>query len=611
VNDAPKSKLLRTTTVQAFARTMVDVTRRSRAGARREDASEGSSDDGLDDPDEVVVTFDLPDIGDVVGGHYKLVRLLGQGMFGKVYVAERLDVPEHRVALKLLPRSLYAGRNVERELVMLATVGHPNVVQLKDHGTTPDYVWLTMPVYQGETLHERLQKRGPLSPKQAYEIFLPMARGLDALHAAGLRHQDVKPENIFLATFGGRLHPVLLDLGVAAEKDAVFIAGTALYGAPEQVAALSGLPVVMPLSEKMDTYGLAATLLMALVGPKHFPGEKATNRAELAEAQELRTTEPISMGALAEVTGAPRAELEACFKRWLAFSPDDRPSMSELADQLDVLLEPQAEEERREQSRRDRQKRTILWFQIAVAGMLVIGVAGGALVFNQRETLRIAADLDRAKSAGDKNFSELSTCNAAHAEDSKAIAECKAGRDKSLADYKQQLDEVMRSGSTTQAEHARDAQRYLNKLKACDEAATAQRRTCEDEAATLAGQNAREKATLAAQRDEAQRQAEVEKAAAAAREAERDVCRAEKSVCVEERDALKAQVVQVTQVAQVAQVAQRPSLRPGVVPASSGAPAPSTDPSVGPAPKAAPSSGVPSSDVPSPPPQQTIEPKHL
>src|ERR1041384_4977598 len=138
-------------------------------------------------------------------------------MFGKVYVAQRVDVPEHQVALKLLPRSLYAGRNVERELVMLATVGHPHMVQLKDHGTTDEYVWLTMPVYDGETLYDRL-KRGPLDLREAYDIFLPIAHALEALHAAGLRHQDIKPENIFLAVFAGRIHPILLDLGAAAER---------------------------------------------------------------------------------------------------------------------------------------------------------------------------------------------------------------------------------------------------------------------------------------------------------------------------------------------------------------------------------------------------------
>ena len=130
---ASRSKLLRTTTVQAFALTMADPSRRTGVAPR-------SSEAGPDSDPTPAPMLALPDVGDVVGEHYKLVRLLGQGMFGKVYVAQRLDVPEHQVALKLLPRSLYAGRNVERELVMLATVGHPHVVQLKDHGTTdPEY----------------------------------------------------------------------------------------------------------------------------------------------------------------------------------------------------------------------------------------------------------------------------------------------------------------------------------------------------------------------------------------------------------------------------------------------------------------------------------------
>jgi len=157
--------------VAAFAHTIVDDTHRTAVRGKARSSFPGRT--------STPPSVPLPEIGDVVGGHYRLDSLLGQGMFGKVYVAQRLDVPEHRVALKLLPRSLYAGRNVERELVMLATVGHPNVVQLKDHGTTPDYVWLTMPVYQGQTLAERLEK-GTLSPKQAYDIFLPMARGLEA-----------------------------------------------------------------------------------------------------------------------------------------------------------------------------------------------------------------------------------------------------------------------------------------------------------------------------------------------------------------------------------------------------------------------------------------------
>ena len=91
---------------------------------------------------------------------------------------QRIDVPAHQVALKMVPREVYSGRNVERELVMLAAASHPNIVQLKDHGMTEGYVWLTMPVYEGVTLGERL-KRGPLALDEAYEVFLPIARALD------------------------------------------------------------------------------------------------------------------------------------------------------------------------------------------------------------------------------------------------------------------------------------------------------------------------------------------------------------------------------------------------------------------------------------------------
>src|SRR5688572_2610207 len=130
----------------------------------------------------------LPVEGDVVGRHYRLVRLLGQGTFGCVYVAERTDVPEHRVALKVVHRAVYGGRNVDRELTMLAAATHPHIVQLKDHGATDGYVWLTMPLYQGETLAERLE-RSTLTLREAHEIFVPIARGLEALHERGLRHQ--------------------------------------------------------------------------------------------------------------------------------------------------------------------------------------------------------------------------------------------------------------------------------------------------------------------------------------------------------------------------------------------------------------------------------------
>jgi hypothetical protein len=351
------------------------------------------------------------------------VRVLGEGNFGKVYVAERVDVPEHVVALKVLPRSHYVGRNVERELVMLATVGHPNVVQLKDHGTTSDYVWFTMPVYEGETLGTRLE-RGTLGLREAYDIFVPIARGIEALHQAGLRHQDIKPENIFLARFAGRLHPFLLDLGVAAERDASFVAGTALYAAPEQLASILGIDEHAPLSEKMDTYCFAAMLLVSLVGDARFPGAKAKTRAEVAESHRQRARAPLADDALPELLGEPRELLVDRLCRWMAMHPEDRPSMAEVADQLEVLLEHERELERIEQGLRQRQKRQLLQARIAGAALFVaaLGLVGVGLW--KRETLQLASELEEARALEAQSFDKLDLCAASHAMAKREAAAC-------------------------------------------------------------------------------------------------------------------------------------------------------------------------------------------
>ncbi len=357
---------------------------------------------------------DLPGPGSIVGMHYQLVRLLGEGNFGKVYVAERVDVPEHRVALKVLPKSFYVGRDVERELVMLAKIGHPHVVQLMDHGLTADIVWLTMPVYQGETLGERLA-RGPLELREAHDIFLPIARAIEALHAAGLRHQDVKPENIFLAQFAGRMHPIVLDLGVAAEKDGAFVAGTALYAAPEQLAAILGNDTEVPLSEKMDVYCFGAMVLRALVGEKKFPGAKALTRRQVIDSHHKRATEPLDDDALPELTGEPRSKLARYLCKWMALPPEERPTMNEVSEQLDVLLEPEREREREEEESRARQRRSLARARVAAAIVLVAAAALGGVALWKRETLRLAGELEDARTRGAESFDKLDTCVASHA----------------------------------------------------------------------------------------------------------------------------------------------------------------------------------------------------
>jgi serine/threonine protein kinase len=463
----------------------------------------------------------LPDVGHVVGGHYKLVRLLGKGMFGKVYVAQRVDVPAHQVALKVVPREVYSGRNVERELVMLAAASHPNIAQLKDHGTTENYVWLTMPVYEGETLAERL-RRGTLSLEEAHEIFLPIARALDALHEAGLRHQDIKPENIFLATFAGRVHPILLDLGVAAERDATFVAGTILYASPEQLSALSKAPESILLSDKMDTYCLASTLLVSLVGPHQFPGDGADTRLEIVQAQSIRASQPLAQSALPELTGGARTMVRDAFCRWLDPDPKKRPSVSVMAEELDVLLEPQRERARRSERTKLRQK---IVRRVTLAAILVLAGVGSLFAYSKRETLRLASELNRARAEGAASFDKLDTCVASHQLAQREAQVCREAKAKEQVEFRTMLDQISRSGES-EGERARQMQAlqatFATRLKGCeDEAiAAAKERTAERE--KLSTDFQRKEAQLVADRDEQKKLAE-------AQTAELDRCRAENS----------------------------------------------------------------------------------
>lgn len=517
---------LRATRTRALATTAVDP----KSGDRGEDDAPDSYDREA-----------LPKIDDIVGLHYRLVRPLGEGNFGKVYLAERVDVPEHHVALKILPRSLYAGRNVERELIMLATVGHPNMVQMKDHGMTENYVWLTMPVYEGETLGERLE-RGPLEFREAYDIFLPIARAVEALHSAGLRHQDIKPDNIFLAQFAGRLHPVLLDLGVAAEKDSSFIAGTALYAAPEQLLAIIGVPGAIALTEKMDTYCFAATLLMALVGENRFPGAKATTRDEIVLSHRDRATEPLR-GSLPRLEGNARDMLEKKLGAWMALEPEERPGITAVAEGLDVLLEPEREIERAEIAAKEGQRRTLA--RTRIGALVFFLVAASLVVFgiNKRQALRLASDLERAQKEGASSFDKLETCSASFDVERQEHQTCERDRERERAENEQTISALSRKDDnctaiTTELTSMRT--RLTNDVSTCrDELKTekAEKVAVEAEKTKLGEEHAAEKTKLEAS---VQTCTDGRAADVKAAQAEKQVCEDARVKCVADLDTCEA-----------------------------------------------------------------------
>jgi formylglycine-generating enzyme required for sulfatase activity len=207
---------------------------------------------------------------------YRLGRQLGAGGMGLVFEAvhERL---KRTVALKLLKPEA-AGRKefterFLRESKAMAAVQHPNVVSIFDAGEQDGYLYMALEFVPGGDLSRLVQRRGPLEWRQAVEIMLGCARGLAAIHAAGLVHRDIKPQNIFLDR---DLRPKIGDLGLARSADGAdrmtmtgAAWGTPAYMSPEQVRGVADVDL------RTDVYALGSTLFTILTGTEPFSGATA------------------------------------------------------------------------------------------------------------------------------------------------------------------------------------------------------------------------------------------------------------------------------------------------------------------------------------------------
>jgi len=204
-------------------------------------------------------------------GRYRLLSVIGAGGMGKVYRAHDPAL-QRDVAIKVLPIELardpdYRER-FRRESLTAGRLNEQHIIPIHDVGEVDGHLFLVMPIIHGVDLSKLLQQSGPLSAQRAVRIIDQLAHALDAAHAAGLIHRDVKPSNALITD---RDNAYLIDFGIAHDvadtrlTGSGFLMGTAAYMAPERFE--TGVT-----DARADVYALACVLYECLTATQPFPG---------------------------------------------------------------------------------------------------------------------------------------------------------------------------------------------------------------------------------------------------------------------------------------------------------------------------------------------------
>jgi serine/threonine-protein kinase len=258
-------------------------------------------------------------------GQYQLVKRLGAGGMGEVYLAEHVLL-RRPCAVKLIRADRVGDvnnlRRFEREVQITATLTHPNTVQVFDYGHAADGTfYYVMEYLPGLTLEQLVKDNGPLPPARAIHLLRQVCGALREAHAVGLIHRDIKPGNVMVCERGG-LHDTakLLDFGLViplgerSEDERLTqegaITGTPAYMSPEQAGGQDDLDA------RSDIYSLGALAYFLLTGQPPFAGRSGV---KMLAAHLYESPAPLT----AHRADVP-ADLAAVVLRCLAKNPADR-----------------------------------------------------------------------------------------------------------------------------------------------------------------------------------------------------------------------------------------------------------------------------------------------
>ena len=218
--------------------------------------------------------------GTSVTSTVRLLRPLGEGGMGRVWIAEHLTL-DTQVVVKFMAKDIAdtadGAARFAREASVAAAVKSPHVVQMFDHGVTPDGdAYIVMEMLEGRDLAAHLAANGPMSPGDVAALIAQVAKALGKAHQVGVIHRDIKPDNIFLCDGdGGELFVKLLDFGIA-KRDQYLVAGSATttgavvgtpyYMSPEQIIGDK------EIDARTDIWSLGVVAFEAMTGRRPFEG---------------------------------------------------------------------------------------------------------------------------------------------------------------------------------------------------------------------------------------------------------------------------------------------------------------------------------------------------
>lgn len=260
-----------------------------------------------DEPNKTTATpSGDPNLGKIIAGRYTLLKIIGEGGMGSVYLAEQTQPVKRQVALKLI-KSGFDSQSVvsrfEAERQALALMDHPNIAHVFDGGTTSETdgigsgnPYFVMELVNGIPL-TRYCDQHRLSIKARLELFVSICQAVQHAHQKGIIHRDLKPTNVLVAEVDGRPTPKVIDFGVAKAtewkltdisfEDAGTVVGTPVYMSPEQAD-----PTTEDIDTRTDVYALGVMLYELMVGSPPIDAKQFKRGAILEMLRMVRENDP-------------------------------------------------------------------------------------------------------------------------------------------------------------------------------------------------------------------------------------------------------------------------------------------------------------------------------